>query len=136
MKTITSKKKENLTEEEIRENKKWWNEFRSNPVVQLMARAEEIATKMNEMELEENANPYWDEDSLYIGEEISLLIVFFYTLWAGYLGWQWRRVRTIQNEINELEKQFKPVPSSHKDPHLQKRHRCHLLKPKSNNSLR
>ncbi|KAI9093875.1 hypothetical protein K1719_026873 [Acacia pycnantha] len=35
---------------------------------------------------------------------------FFYTLWAGYLGWQWRRVRTIQNEINELKKQVKPTP--------------------------
>lgn len=55
-------KKENPTEEEIRENQKWWNEFRSSPVVQFLARAEEIATKMNEMELEENANPYWDED--------------------------------------------------------------------------
>ena len=55
-------KKENATEEEIRENEKWWNEFRSSPVVQFMARAEEIATKMNEMEIEENANPYWDED--------------------------------------------------------------------------
>ncbi|XVE73660.1 hypothetical protein DITRI_Ditri11bG0136600 [Diplodiscus trichospermus] len=36
--------------------------------------------------------------------------LFFYTLWAGYLGWQWRRVRTIQNEINELKKQVKPTP--------------------------
>ncbi|BBG97691.1 hypothetical protein Prudu_006897 [Prunus dulcis] len=29
---------------------------------------------------------------------------------GGYLGWQWRRVRTIQNEINELKKQVKPTP--------------------------
>jgi len=35
---------------------------------------------------------------------------FFYTLWAGYLGWQWRRVRTIQNDINELKTQVKPTP--------------------------
>ncbi|XP_021748053.1 uncharacterized protein LOC110713916 [Chenopodium quinoa] len=35
--------------------------------------------------------------------------LFVYTLWAGYLGWQWRRIRTIQNEINELKKQVKPV---------------------------
>lgn len=35
--------------------------------------------------------------------------LFFYTLYAGYLGWQWRRVRTIQNEINELKKQVKPA---------------------------
>ncbi|KAJ6831459.1 uncharacterized protein M6B38_349040 [Iris pallida] len=39
--------------------------------------------------------------------------LFFYTLWAGYLGWQWRRVRTIQDEINELKKQVKPpVPAA------------------------
>ncbi|CAL5195062.1 unnamed protein product [Lathyrus oleraceus] len=36
--------------------------------------------------------------------------LFFYTLYAGYLGWQWRRVRTTQNEINELKKQVKPAP--------------------------
>lgn len=36
--------------------------------------------------------------------------LFVYTLWAGYLGWQWRRVRTTQNEINELKKQVKPAP--------------------------
>ncbi|XP_068634182.1 uncharacterized protein [Aristolochia californica] len=35
--------------------------------------------------------------------------LFFYTLWAGYLGWQWRRVRTVQDEINELKKQVKPA---------------------------
>ncbi|KAI3904607.1 hypothetical protein MKW98_014787 [Papaver atlanticum] len=38
--------------------------------------------------------------------------LFLYTLWAGYLGWQWRRVRTTQNEINELKKQVKPVAVS------------------------
>uniref|UniRef100_A0A1J3IID2 Uncharacterized protein n=1 Tax=Noccaea caerulescens TaxID=107243 RepID=A0A1J3IID2_NOCCA len=38
--------------------------------------------------------------------------LFAYTLWAGYLGWQWRRVRTIQTEINELKKQLKPTPVS------------------------
>ncbi|KAK9074684.1 hypothetical protein SSX86_007282 [Deinandra increscens subsp. villosa] len=31
--------------------------------------------------------------------------LFVYTVYAGYLGWQWRRVRTLQNEINELKKQ-------------------------------
>ncbi|KAL2490266.1 hypothetical protein Adt_25894 [Abeliophyllum distichum] len=35
--------------------------------------------------------------------------LFLYTLYAGYLGWQWRRVRTVQDEINELKKQVKPV---------------------------
>lgn len=38
--------------------------------------------------------------------------LFAYTLYAGYLGWQWRRVRTIQSEINELKKQLKPTPVS------------------------
>ncbi|KAF5816824.1 hypothetical protein HanXRQr2_Chr03g0138541 [Helianthus annuus] len=35
--------------------------------------------------------------------------LFLYTLYAGYLGWQWRRVRTLQDEINDLKKQEKPV---------------------------
>jgi hypothetical protein len=35
--------------------------------------------------------------------------LFAYTLWAGYLGWQWRRVRTVQDEINDLKKQVKPA---------------------------
>ncbi|CAN8253968.1 unnamed protein product [Cochlearia groenlandica] len=35
--------------------------------------------------------------------------LFAYTLWAGYLGWQWRRVRTLQSDINELKKQIKPT---------------------------
>ena len=41
---------------------------------------------------------------------IVMASFFFYTLWAGYLGWQWRRVRTTQNEINDLKKQVKPAP--------------------------
>ena len=40
---------------------------------------------------------------------VVMAALFFYTLWAGYLGWQWRRVRTVQNEINELKKQVKPT---------------------------
>jgi hypothetical protein len=38
--------------------------------------------------------------------------LFAYTLWAGYLGWQWRRVRTIQDEINDLKKQLKPAAAA------------------------
>lgn len=38
--------------------------------------------------------------------------LFFYTLWAGYLGWQWRRIRTIQEEINVLKKQVKPAAAA------------------------
>ncbi|XP_058189910.1 uncharacterized protein LOC131307428 [Rhododendron vialii] len=63
------------------------------------------------------------QDALAVGGEFGILEgrtfalvhplvmagLFVYTLWAGYLGWQWRRVRTIQDEINELKKQVKPV---------------------------
>lgn len=38
--------------------------------------------------------------------------LFAYTLWAGYLGWQWRRVRTVQDEINELKKQVSSKPAA------------------------
>ncbi|XP_014491491.1 uncharacterized protein LOC106754062 [Vigna radiata var. radiata] len=64
------------------------------------------------------------KDALAVGGEFGILegrsfalvhpivmgAFFFYTLWAGYLGWQWRRVRTIQNDINELKNQVKPTP--------------------------
>uniref|UniRef100_A0A7N0T4J4 Uncharacterized protein n=1 Tax=Kalanchoe fedtschenkoi TaxID=63787 RepID=A0A7N0T4J4_KALFE len=63
------------------------------------------------------------KDALAVGGEFGILEgrtfalvhpvvmsgLFAYTLWAAYLGWQWRRVRTIQDEINELKKQVKPV---------------------------
>uniref|UniRef100_A0A2N9FUD1 GYF domain-containing protein n=1 Tax=Fagus sylvatica TaxID=28930 RepID=A0A2N9FUD1_FAGSY len=55
-------KKENPTQEEIRENEEFWTKFRANPVVQFLARAEEIADKINEMELKENDTPYRKED--------------------------------------------------------------------------
>lgn len=62
------------------------------------------------------------QDALAVGGEFGILEgrtvalvhpvvmagLFAYTLWAGYLGWQWRRVRTVQDEINELKKQIKP----------------------------
>lgn len=35
--------------------------------------------------------------------------LFLFTLWAGYLGWQWRRVRTIGEEISSLKTQI-PAP--------------------------
>eukprot|EP01018_Ginkgo_biloba_P020099 Gb_09548 [translate_table: standard] len=41
--------------------------------------------------------------------------LFVFTLWTGYLGWQWRRIRTIQDEINELKKQVKPLPKEERD---------------------
>ncbi|WOG90530.1 hypothetical protein DCAR_0209774 [Daucus carota subsp. sativus] len=64
------------------------------------------------------------KDALAAGGEFGLLegrsfalihpivmgVLFAYTLYTGYLGWQWRRVRTIQNEIGELKKEVKPVP--------------------------
>ncbi|GFP99258.1 protein tic 56 chloroplastic [Phtheirospermum japonicum] len=57
-----AEKKENPTREEIEENEKWWAEFRSSPVVQFLARAEEIADKLNEIELQKNSVPYRRED--------------------------------------------------------------------------
>lgn len=64
------------------------------------------------------------KDALAVGGEFGILEgrsfalihpivmggLLFYTLWAGYLGWQWRRVRTTQNEISELKRQVKPTP--------------------------
>lgn len=55
-------KKENPSEEEIKENEEWWKSFRESPVVQFMARAEEIADYLNEVELKKNDKPYRPED--------------------------------------------------------------------------
>ncbi|XP_050382088.1 protein TIC 56, chloroplastic [Argentina anserina] len=55
-------KKENPTEQEIKDNDKFWEEFRASPVVQFLTRAEEVADKINEMELKENDTPYRRED--------------------------------------------------------------------------
>lgn len=55
-------KKENPTEDEIRENERILQEIRSSPVMQFLVRAEEIADKMNELELKENEKPYHKED--------------------------------------------------------------------------
>lgn len=55
-------KKENPTEEEIKENEKWWQDFRESPVVQFLARAEEIADEVNRLELKENDEPFRKED--------------------------------------------------------------------------
>ena len=55
-------KLENPTPEELAENAKRWEEFRASPVVQFLARAEEIANKINELELKENSTPYRKED--------------------------------------------------------------------------
>ncbi|CAA7403702.1 unnamed protein product [Spirodela intermedia] len=66
------------------------------------------------------------QDAMAVGGELGILEgrtlalvhpvvmggLFVYTLWAGYLGWQWRRIRTIQDEVNELKKQVKPAPSA------------------------
>lgn len=58
-------KKENPTPEELEENEKWWNQFRSSPVVEFLTRAEKIADKLNELELKENSTPYQSEDKKY-----------------------------------------------------------------------
>ncbi|KAK1264462.1 hypothetical protein QJS04_geneDACA010656 [Acorus gramineus] len=54
--------KPNPTPDEVEENKHWWDDFASNPVVKFLSRAEEIDDKINELELEENKFPYKKED--------------------------------------------------------------------------
>lgn len=55
-------RKENPTEEEIKENEEWWKAFRGSPVVQFLTRGEEIRDHINEMELKANDTPYRRED--------------------------------------------------------------------------
>lgn len=55
-------KKDNPTPEEVVENEQWWEEFNQSPVVKFLRRAELIADKINEIELEKNKYPYRRED--------------------------------------------------------------------------
>lgn len=55
-------KKENPTEEEVKKNEEWWKAFQASPVVQFLARAEEITDHLNEVELKKNDTPYRPED--------------------------------------------------------------------------
>ncbi|KAG6548785.1 hypothetical protein Mapa_009546 [Marchantia paleacea] len=63
----------------------------------------------------EDANAAGGEYGVLEGRSFALIhplvmgSLLAFTLYAGYLGWQWRRVRTIQTEISELKKQVKPV---------------------------
>lgn len=63
----------------------------------------------------QDANAVEGELGILEGRSFALLhplvmgSLLAFTLYAGYLGWQWRRVRTIQTEISELKKQVKPV---------------------------
>lgn len=54
--------KENATEEELKENEELIEKLRDSPVVQFLLRAEEIADKMNEMEVKRNERPHHKED--------------------------------------------------------------------------
>lgn len=56
-------KKENPTKEEIEENERVWKELKESPVFEFLLRAEEIADKVNEMELKANSTPYCKEDA-------------------------------------------------------------------------
>lgn len=40
---------------------------------------------------------------------VVMFSLFVATGYAGYLGYQWRRIRTIQDEINDLKKQVPAV---------------------------
>lgn len=46
----------------------------------------------------------------------TMIILFGSTLWAGFLGWQWRRTRTVPDEIKELKKQLPPAGEDGKRP--------------------
>ncbi|KAI7989330.1 hypothetical protein LOK49_LG13G01000 [Camellia lanceoleosa] len=68
-------KKENPTPEEVEENKKWWEEFESSPVIQFVRRSEEIADKINELELKENESPYRSEDAKLWKASFVILVI-------------------------------------------------------------
>ncbi|CAN1142148.1 Protein TIC 56, chloroplastic [Linum perenne] len=56
-------KKENPTPEEVKENEEWWEEFKSNPMVEFWSHVNRIDDTINEIALEENDEPCNLEDS-------------------------------------------------------------------------
>ena len=42
--------------------------------------------------------------------------LFASTLWTGFLGWQWRRTRTIPDELKALKKEQAPAGEDGKRP--------------------
>ena len=52
------------------------------------------------------------QDDCMQGTLVSLIhpaimdFLFLSTLWTGYLGWQWRRTRTIPEELKQLKKEL------------------------------
>ena len=45
-----------------------------------------------------------------------MAILFASTLWTGFLGWQWRRTRTIPDELKALKKEQAPAGEDGKRP--------------------
>ena len=46
----------------------------------------------------------------------TMAILFGSTLWTGFLGWQWRRTRTIPDELKALKKEQAPAGEDGKRP--------------------
>ncbi len=46
----------------------------------------------------------------------TMAILFASTLWTGFLGWQWRRTRTIPDELKALKKEQAPAGEDGKRP--------------------
>ena len=45
-----------------------------------------------------------------------MALLFGSTLWTGFLGWQWRRTRTIPDELKALKKEQAPAGEDGKRP--------------------
>ena len=45
-----------------------------------------------------------------------MALLFASTLWTGFLGWQWRRTRTIPDELKALKKEQAPAGEDGKRP--------------------
>lgn len=84
-------------------------------MMRMLGQAALISTSM--LALPEDAFAKGGELGILEGRTIALLhpammaFLLGATVWSGWLGWQWRRVRTIQTEINELKTQL-PAPAA------------------------
>ena len=50
---------------------------------------------------------------------LAMFLILSVTLWSGYLGWQWRRIRTIGDEISTKQSAMKQMKQKTKAPVMQ-----------------
>jgi len=104
--SVQCSKKEEVQETQVEaapEVDRWW--LMAASISTFMLPAEEAMATNRELGILEGK-------SIALVHPIIMAFLFGATAYAGYLGWQWRSVRTIGDEIAELKKQLPAADAS------------------------